>query len=145
VPPGPARSTETLLEKLLATAKSGCESALKSPTATDEGPSPTGMFVGPLKLTWAGAEGPSANSTAASSAASAALRGRRPLPTADCAPISRLSMRGRAMSSSSSHARGRSEPNTGQAPSRHPPRRQGGPPHPARLPPAGRVVAPLRP
>src|SRR5918911_3287347 len=46
LPPGPARSTETLPEPGLATARSRCESPVKSPAATEEGLVPAGKLVG---------------------------------------------------------------------------------------------------
>ena len=78
VPPAPPSSTETLSENWLATARSGSLSPSKSPTATETGPSPVPMLVGPLKLTWVGAAsasvGPVTRPTALGTRSRAATR-----------------------------------------------------------------------
>ncbi len=50
LPPGPPSSTETVSERVLATARSGSESPLNSPTATETGPLPAAKSVAAPKL-----------------------------------------------------------------------------------------------
>jgi hypothetical protein len=65
LPPAPPSSTETLLENSFATARSGSPSSLKSPTATELGPSPTAKSVGPVKVAGVDAHAGGAESRAA--------------------------------------------------------------------------------